>query len=49
MKCGEINECKYRVCDVFTGDVYCKKVSALINLQRVCEYDTKKEIKEGEK
>lgn len=47
MKCGEVNECKYRVCDVFTGDVYCKKVSALINLHKICECN-KKEIKEGE-
>lgn len=42
MKCGEVNECKYRVCDVFTGDVYCKKVSALINLHKNCECNKKK-------
>ena len=48
MKCGEVNKCKYRVCDVFTGDVYCRKMSALVSLQRICGYDTKKEIKEGE-
>lgn len=48
MKCEENNNCKYRIYDAYTGDTYCRKVSALISLQRICRYDTKKEIKEGE-
>lgn len=49
MKCEENNNCKYRIYDTYTGDTYCRKVSALISLQRICGYDTKKEIKKGEK
>ena len=49
MKCEENNNCRYRISDIYTGDTYCRKVSALISLQRICGYDTKKEIKEGEK
>lgn len=37
MKCGEINECKYRVYDTYIGDTYCRKVSDLISLQKICK------------
>ena len=47
MKCEENNNCKYRIYDVYTGDTYCRKVSVLVGLQMICEYDTKKKIKEG--